>query len=323
MTGGLILQVLISGVSAGAVFGLIGLGYTLIFRMTRVLNFAQGDLLNLAVFAFLLAAGGAVAATGLPVGTLVVAATVSLVLAAVSALALYRGAVAPFAARNQAIGWIAATAAAGLLARSLISMRFPAESYSFPEVLPVANLGRGGLLDLPGGAVLQVRVIVVLLIAAAIAGGLDLWLTRSRTGRAMRALSDEPQAAALVGIDGPRLRLLAWAIAGLLTCVAGLLIAPARPVSLGLGVVLGLKGTAAAVLGGLGSARGAIAAGLLLGVVEAVVTGLWIPAIHLGGVSLPQLGPAPQLHDILPLVLLLAVLIFLPHRTGAAEATPE
>jgi branched-chain amino acid transport system permease protein len=90
---------------------------------------------------------------------------------------------------------------------------------------------------------------------------------------------------------------------------------PARPVTLELGAILGLKGVAAAVLGGMGSARGAMAAGLALGVLESVLTNLALPAVA-GG---PPLGPFPQFHDLAAPVLLLAALCLAPRLLGARE----
>ncbi|HEV3231264.1 MAG TPA: branched-chain amino acid ABC transporter permease [Candidatus Dormibacteraeota bacterium] len=324
MSWGLVLQVLVSGLAAGAAYGLVGMGYSLIYRMTAVLDFAHGDLVNLGIFAFLLAlgGGGAVAQVGLPVGILLLAAGVGVAVAMVGAMLLFRLAVEPFGPAR-AVGWIAATAAAGLLARGLIGAWFSAESYSVPDVLPLQGLGRNGLVDLPGGGVLELRNLAVLGVALALALGFDLFVARSRPGKAMRAAAEAPDTARLSGIDTERLQLLAWAIAGVLTAVAGLLLAPARPVTLQLGVVLGLKGTAAAVLGRLGSARGAVVAGLCLGVLESVVTSLFVPAFHLGSLNLPQLGPLPGMHDVLALLLLVLALALLPGRLRLAAEAPE
>jgi branched-chain amino acid transport system permease protein len=321
MSAGFLLQILVAGLAAGAVYGLVGIGYTLIYRMSGVLNFAHGELVSIAIFAFLLVAGvGAdVAASTAGVGLLWFAGVVALGCTVVAAIGLERFAVAPFLSRGSALGWIAATAAAGLLVRSVIAFKFPGEGYTVPEIIPVRGIGRGGVLDLPGGGVLQLRDVAVLALAVILAVAFDRWLALGRTGRAMRAAADSPDAARLMGISPQRMTLLAFTIAGALTAVSGLLLAPARPVSLQLGVIIGLKGVAVAVLGGLGSARGALVAGLAIGVGESLLSNASIPGVVLGAVRVPQIGPVGGLHDIAALALLVLVLALIPGRLGAAD----
>ena len=320
MSGGLVIQVLVSGLAAGSVYGLIALGYTLIWRMTGVLNFAHGDLVSTGTFGFLLAVGGggAVAVVGRGEPALLVGAAVAVAATVAAALLVERLAVRPFLGLGLAGGWIAATAALGLLLRSLAGLGFQAESYSVPDVLPPARR-----LDLPGGGGLDLRSVAVLAVALGMALAFDRWLALSRTGLAMRAAADAPEAAGLVGVPVRRLQGIAWGLAGAMSAVAALLVAPGRPVTLTLGVILGLKGTAAAVLGGLGGARRAVVAGLALGVLEAIVTTLWLPAIDVGGLRLPQLGPLPGLQDLLALLLLVVALAALPRWIGGREERLE
>jgi branched-chain amino acid transport system permease protein len=325
LTLGLVLQVLISGLAAGAVYALLGIGYSLIYRMTGVLNFAHGDLVSLAIFSFLfvLGGGGLVSVVQANATLLAIAIVVAIVVSALFASVLREAVVEPFTRRQSVLGWVAGTVAAGLLLRSVLSFWFTGDSYSAPDVLPIHALGLPDIVPLGGGATLQVRTVVILVVALLLALILDLWLTYSITGRAMRASAEAPAAARLVGISPRRLQATAWVIAGVLIAVAGLLIAPTRPLSITLGVILGLKGIAAAVIGRLGSARGAVVAGLGIGLVESIVTNLWVPAISLGAISMPQLGPAPALHDVLPLLALVLVLALAPRRLTSAPAAVE
>jgi len=318
---GFLLQLLVAGLAAGAVYGLVGIGYTLIYRMSGVLNFAHGDLVSVAIFAFLLVVGGGaqLGASNTSAGILWFACAVAVVATVAVAIGLERLAVAPFLAPGSALGWIGATAAAGLLARSVLAFGFPAEGYTVPEILPVRGLGRGGVLDLPGGGVLQLRDLAVLATAVLLAVAFDRWLALGRTGRAMRATADSPDAARLMGISPVRMMLLAFAIAGALAAVSGLLLAPARPVSLQLGIIIGLKGVAAAVLGRLGSARGALVAGLAIGLGESLLRSASIPPLSLGAIRVPQVGPFGGLHDIAALAILVLVLALNPGRLGAAD----
>jgi branched-chain amino acid transport system permease protein len=321
MSAGFLLQILVAGLAAGAVYGLVGIGYSLIYRMSGVLNFAHGDLVSVAIFAFLLVVGGGaeVAASNAGGVLLWFACAVALVGTVAVAIGLERFAVAPFLARGSALGWIAATAAAGLLVRSLIAFKFPAEGYTVPEIIPVKGLGRGGVLDLPGGGVLQLRDLAVLAVAVLLAVTFDQWLALGRTGQAMRAAADSPDAARLMGISPQRMMLLAFTFAGALAAVSGLLLAPERPVSLQLGVIIGLKGVAAAVLGGLGSARGALVAGLAIGLGESLLSSGSTPGLSLGPIQVPQIGPLGGLHDVAALALLVLVLALIPGRLGAAD----
>jgi branched-chain amino acid transport system permease protein len=315
-----IVQVLLSGLSAGAAYGLIGIGFGLVYRMSGVLNFAQGELVSLPVFLFLLAVGGgaAVAVVGASPAALAAGAAAAVLITVLAAVAVQRVGVAPFLARGSVMGWIAATAAAGILIQSLIALRFTAESYTVPDVVPVGLFGRGGVIDLPGGGVLELRLLWVLAVALALAFAFNRWLGRSTTGRAMRAAAEAPDAARLCGVSPERLQLFAWGIAGLLGAIGGLLISPGRPVTLGLGAILGLKGVTAAAIGRLGSARGAVAGGLALGVGEAVITSTSLPAISLGWLQLPRLGPASGVRDVIGLLALVVLLAAVPGRLGGA-----
>lgn len=320
MSAGLLLQVLVAGLAAGALYGLLGAAYSLIYRMSGVLNFAHGEMSVLAMFAFLLPIGGgaAVAITSPSPLLLLAALLFAAVVTVAAAIALFRFGIRPFTSRGSVVGWIAASAAAGLLVRSVVGFLFPAEAYSVPDLLPTGILPGQGLVGLPGGGVLNLRDVIVLAIAAVLAIAFDRWLALSRIGRAMQAAAEAPNAARLVGISPERLTLLAFAVVGLLVALAAVLVAPSRPISIGLGVLLGLKGVAAAVTGRLGSARGAIIAGLGIGVGESLLGNLSVPPLALGALQLPRLGLDP-LRDLVALALLVALLALAPARLGGAE----
>lgn len=170
----------------------------------------------------------------------------------------------------------------------------PQQAYAVPEPLRLDALVGGGLVDLPGGSTLPVRVIAVLAIGLAVGLLAERLLVRSRFGRALRAVADDPDAAALCGVPTRRVVLLAFVLAGLLAGLAGLLDAPGRSVGVDDGVVLGLEGIAAALLGGLGSLRGALVGGLGVGLVQAL-------AVYSLGAGLQDVAP------LAVLVVLLAV----------------
>jgi branched-chain amino acid transport system permease protein len=299
MSAAVALQAVVTGLAAGAVYGLVALGFTLVHRLTRVLNFAHGDLVVGALFAAVLVTVGTTpVVTSPPVASGLLQVAVALAAGAGGAVLLHLVAVRPN--RTSPAGWVAGTLAAGLLAREALGLAFTREAYALADPL---RLDRLGLVTLPGGATVEGRLFAVLAIGLAAGVAVERFAQRSRTGRAMRAVADDPQTAALVGIPAERLVLLAFALAGLLAGLAGVLSGPGGRATVAGGVILGLKGTAAALLGGLGSLRGALVAGPALGVAETLAT------------SWDRLGPAYA--DVLPLAVLVAVLAARPPAEAA------
>jgi branched-subunit amino acid ABC-type transport system permease component len=290
---GVALQAVVTGLAQGAVYGLVALGFSLCYRLVRVLDFAHGDLIVGATFVSVLATVGTTPVLRAP-GPGTAAAQVVLALLAGGALGavLYLVAVRPF--RGNELGWVAATVTAGLVVREALGLVLTREAYAIADPLRLSTR----LVSLPGGGQLSVRLFAVLGIALAVGVAVERLLVASRLGRAMRAVADDRDAAALMGVPAERVVLVAFAVAGVLAGVAGLLAAPAGPVAVSGGVILGLKGTAAALLGRLGSLRGAIAGGLALGVVESLA------------VSSTALGPAYR--DVLALAVLVVVLALRP-----------
>lgn len=317
MDPGIALQSVVSGLAQGAVYGLVGLGFTLVHRLTRVVSFAHGDLVVGAVFVGLLLTVGTTPVVATPSGPLaVVQVLVVLVAGAVLSVALYLAAVRPFLRTDDAApggaataGWVAGTLAVGLLLRESLGLVFTREAYSVADPLRLDRLDGGdGVLGLPGGGSVPVRLIGVLVLGLAAGVAVERLVVGSRTGAAIRAVAEDAQTAALMGIPAERVVLVAFAVAGVLAGLAGVLVAPGGRLTLAGGVVLGLKGTAAALLGRLGSLRGAVAGGLVLGVVEAVA------------VASDPFGPAYA--DVLALAVLVGVLAVRPEGLRARARPP-
>ena len=304
MDAGVLLQALLSGLAAGAVLGLVALGFTLVAGTVRVLHLAHGDVVVSAVFVGVLGVLGTTpVAVALGPGPAV--AFVVLVLAGGALLSAAVGAVAvrphlPDAATGRpgdALGWVAGGVAAGLLLRELLGLLLPQEGYAVPDPLRLSLVVGSDFLALPGGQTLPARVPAVLALAL-LAGVLsERLLVRSRFGKALRAVADDPDAAALCGVPARRVVLQVFLLAGLLAGLAGLLYAPGRSsLSVDDGVVLGLAGIAAALLGGLGSPRGALLGGLAVGLLQAVV----VTALD------------ARFADVVPLALLVVLLALRP-----------
>jgi len=293
---GVLLQVVLAGFSAGAVLGLVALGFTLVAGTVRVLHLAHGDVVVAAVFCGVLGVlGRTPVATTLDLPRSV--GYVAIVLAAGAGLAVLVAVVAvgPGASVGGAnlLGWVVGGVAAGLLLRAGLGLALPQQGYAVPDPLRLASLTSDGLIHLPGGTTLPVRVPAVLVLGLLVGAATWLYLRRSRLGAALRAVADDPQSALLCGVDVRRVVLLAFVLAGLLAGLAGLLDAPGRAVSVDDGVVLGLSGIAAAFLGGLGRPWGALLGGLVVGLAQ----------------SLAVWAVDPTVHDLVPLVLLLVLLL--------------
>lgn len=301
MSAGVALQAIVTGLAQGAVYGLVALGFTLCYRLVRVLHFAHGDLIVGATFVSVLATVGTTPVLKTP-SVPVAVAQVALVLVVGGALGavLYRVAIYPF---RSELGWVAATVTAGLVIREALGLVFTREAYAVADPLRLPTR----LLHLPGGGRAPVRLLCVLGIALAAGVAVDRLLVASRYGKAMRAVADDRDAAALMGVPTDRVVLVAFTVAGVLAGLAGLLSAPAGPVTISAGVVLGLKGVAAALLGRLGSPRGALAGGLVLGVAESLA------------VASTALGPAYR--DVLALSVLVVVLAVRPE--GLRSSLPR
>ncbi|HET6817743.1 MAG TPA: hypothetical protein VFH66_11010 [Mycobacteriales bacterium] len=273
MSGGVLLQAVLSGLADGSVIALVAVGFTLVWSLTRVLALAHGDLVVAAALTGVLVVVGR---TPVDISLDPVRSVAVVVVAVAAGVALsvlaYAVTVRPFLDRSQRaedlLGWVAGGVTAGLVVRTALGLALPAAAYAVPDPFHLDALTSSGSLGLPGGGSLQVRVFPVLGVALVVAAAADVFITRSRLGRSMRAVADDVDAAALCGIPLERTVVAAFALAGLLAAVAGLLHAPAQSIAVDDGALLGISGAAAAVLGRLGSPRGAVAGGLVLGVAQ-------------------------------------------------------
>ena len=271
-----LLQILLNGAASGGVYALVALGYTLVFSVLGVINFAQGALFSLGGYlTFLLMGGrigvnGALPGWGLPAGLAFVPA---LLLAAAGAglasLLLERLAFAPLRRRGaEPLLFLITSLGAGLALVNLLQILMGAEGYAFPAT---ALAGLPDSINLWGARIRSIQV-VLLAICAVVVVALTLWLERSRQGKALRAVAEDPTTARLLGIDSDAMVRLAFLLSGALAGLGGGLVGVS--VSLAgpyFGIGYGLKGLAVLVLGGLGSVPGAIAGGLLMGLAEALV----------------------------------------------------
>ncbi len=300
------LQILAGGFAAGAVYGLVAVGHSLVFRLTGVVHFAFGELIALGVFVtlFVAAGSGPVSQTSVGGGRFLLALVVGLVVTAAASVGAYFLAIEPYRARGSVIGWVGASLAVAFTIRTLLVVFFDRPAYVFPDPIPFRRLGDDGVWHL-GGATIQVRSIFVAAAALVLAAlGMRL-LQRTRFGRALEAIAQDFDAAVIVGLPVSLLVGLAFALAGVGASLAAVLAAPSTAFDVDAAARYGLYGLVAAVVAWF-DARQALLAGIALGLIQATVT-----SAHWGG------GPA--LRDVIPLALGLVVLAWRFRATEAVE----
>jgi len=283
------LQFLFSGATVGATYALAALGFTLIYNASGVINFAQGEFIMIGGMAAVF-----LVKLGLP---LPLAIVLAVAIAACVGVLVEKLAIEP-AGNAEVVTLIIITIGASLTIRGLVGVTLGKGNHALPSFSGEAPISVLGATLLPQSLwVFGVTLAVVLALA--------WFFDRTLTGKAMLATSHNPLAAKLVGINTRFILLLAFALAGALGAVGGILVAPINYTSYDAGIMLGLKGFVAATLGGLGSGMGAIAGGLILGIVEAMTAGYVSSAYK----------------DAMPFVLILLILFFRPQGLFGKKAT--
>jgi branched-chain amino acid transport system permease protein len=252
------LSQVLNGLVIGNVYALVAIGFSLIFGVTNLINFTQGSLLMVGAF---LTYGGMRA--GLP---MVVAVPIAIAGATMLGMVIERVALRPL----EKAPWIApllSTLALTFIIDQSAEIIWTPEAHRFP--VPFVDVAWQ-----VGAAYVTGVDLAILILSLAIMVGLWLFLTRSWSGRALRAMAQDLDAARQMGVPVDRLRLMAFGLGAALAAVAGVMIATYHgTVYPAMGVAFGLKGFTAALLGGLASVPGAVLGGLLLGVLEALAVG--------------------------------------------------
>jgi len=306
----LALQIVITGLAAGGVYGVVAIGYTLIYRLTGVVQLALGEFIALAVFGTLLVAAGTGPVTQTSVGAarFVLALAVGLAICIAAGVLTYALAIKPYLDRGSTIGWVAVTVAIAFAIRAAVSAVFERPSYVFPDPFPFRDIGRGGVVTIAGASI-QVRAFFVIALAVALAALANWTLERTRVGRGLQAIAADSEGAQVVGIPVDRLVAGAFGLAGALAAVLAIAAAPSAPFDVDTATLLGVKGLVAAVIVGFGSPWLAFAAGVALGLVESTIASASISGAQLG----------PSYREVLPIAVALAVVALRSRREERLE----
>jgi branched-chain amino acid transport system permease protein len=292
-----LLQQLINGLIQGSVYALVALGYTMVYGILGLINFAHGEVVMVGAMVALTMTGILTAAGLPPILVLLLSLMAAIAVCLVLGYGMERIAYRPLRNAPRLAPLITAIGLSIVL-QNLAMIIWGREYHAFPALLP-------NNLHMLGGAVVNDVQIIIVAVALAMMSGLLLLVHRTRLGCAMRAVAENPSAAALMGVNNNAIISAAFMIGSALAAVAGVMVsANYGIVHYYMGAILGLKAFTAAVLGGIGNLRGAMLGGLLLGLIESLGAG------YIGDLSGGLFGSNYQ--DVFAFLVLIAVLIFRP-----------
>lgn len=256
-------QIIINGLSTGSIYALIALGFALIFRVTRMVNFAQGDLLMVAGFlALTLYVDNDIPFYITLPATVIIVGLFMVLVERVALRPCYR---------HGTHYAIISTIGLSFVLLNFAQLVWTRTGRPFPTVFG------DDAVEVLGIRFVE-EVAVVFIVSLLVMAALIFMLTRTKLGVALRASASDPEVATLMGIDAGRMISLSFFLAGALAALAGVMLAPITYLTPHMGVPLAVKGFVASTIGGLGSIQGAIIGGLLLGIVEnEAAINLWDP----------------------------------------------
>ncbi|MDP2662377.1 MAG: branched-chain amino acid ABC transporter permease [Dehalococcoidia bacterium] len=284
-----LLQFTIGGLGTGAIYAIVGLGFMIVYSVTRVVNFAQGEFVMI---------GGMLTsllyAAGMP---LLPAMFIAVVGAVLLGALIQRGIIHP--ARNAStVTLILLTFGISIVVRGIALLLWKTDPHSFPSFSGTKSIALGG-------AVFQPQTLWIVGTLAVLSVGLYLFFDKTMRGKAFQACAINPTAARIMGIKVETMALLAFALAAGMGAVAGIVTTPLTTTSYDIGIPMAVKGFVAALVGGLNRIEGVLLGGIVLGVLESLAAGLISSGFK----------------DAIALVVLILVLVFRPGGLlGGAEA---
>lgn len=285
-----LLQFLLSGITVGAIYALVGLGFNIIYNATSIINLAQGEFVVM---------GGLIMwffsqSLQMP---FFVSVVLTLLIVGLIGLIMERLTINPLKNADLLL-MIMITVAVSIVFRGVLMFKFGKDPYNYPpfsEGEPIVIFG----------AVIQQQVLWVLGITLSCIGLIFLFFNKTMLGKAMSACAVNPTAAKLVGINVSRMIMLSFVLSAILGAIGGIAITPISLMEYDKGPALAVKGFCAAIMGGLGNGMGAVVGGFIIGVLESLTAGY----VHSG------------FKDAVALVILLAILFFKPAGIFGSKAT--
>jgi len=296
------IDTIIAGIAQGSLYALIAIGYTLVYGVLFMINFAHGEFFMSGILTATVFVAGPMGASGFldehPIAGLLVITVVSVSVSVAIALLTERIAYRPLRKAPRLVPLITAIGAS-FFWQYFFRGLYGSEQKGFPQIATLAGkISIGGIEILKNQVVVIIAAILMLI-------GLYIFVMKTTTGKSIRAVAEDKDIAALMGIDVDRAISITFAMGSAMAGIAGVLYAIVfRQVYFYMGFLPGLKAFTAAVLGGIGSIQGAAIGGLFLGMFESVGPGLFLEGLGI---------PAPhQLKDVIAFTMLVLVLIFRP-----------
>jgi len=322
----ILLQQIINGLTTGSVYAIVALGYTMVYGVIQLINFAHGEVVMIgAMVAFTVIMALAGAGLPLPPFAIVLAGVLAAIPVCMAlGYLLERLAYRPLRHAPRLAPLITAIGMSIVL-QHLALLIWGRDPRAFPQIMENTSFAIGGT----GGAAISSVQIAIILLSLALMAGLTWFVYRTRFGIAIRATAEDVRVAALMGVDADRMIAATFVIGAALAAVAGVMVGTYYGIAhYTMGFTLGLKAFSAAVLGGIGNLAGAMLGGLLLGLVEALGTGYiseitdlcrW-PLIGDGGGLLTERCAADghvvlfgsNYQDVFAFLVLILVLVFRP-----------
>jgi branched-chain amino acid transport system permease protein len=293
----ILLQQILNGLVLGSVYSLVALGYTMVYGILQLINFAHGDVLMVGAMVAVILAPMMIAAGIHPIIALIVSIAAAIVVCVVLSLVIERLAYRPLRNAPRLAPLITAIGIS-IVIQTLVMIIWSPNPRVFPDLLPTNPI-------MMGEVVLAPKQLLILVVAGMMMYGLTTLVNKTKLGRAMRATAENPRIAGLMGVNANQVIAATFAIGAALAAVAGVLVALNYNIAqFTMGFMLGLKAFTAAVLGGIGNIAGAMVGGLLLGVIESLGAG------YIGDLTGGFLGSHYQ--DIFAFMVLIIVLVFRP-----------
>jgi branched-chain amino acid transport system permease protein len=256
------IRLLIGALMVGSIYGLIGLGYSIIYRASGLMTFAQGEL-------FMLGAFIALTFYRYLQFPFVISLILTMVIMFILGFLLEKGVIRKLLKREgqmQDIFIVLATIAVSIFLKNFAQLTWGSRRFEFPSIFNLASIKIAGINIQPESFLVVLLSLVCML-------ALHLFMTKTRFGTAMRSAAQDPLAAKSCGINVSLTTGITWGIASALAAVGGMLFGPVYGVSMTMGATVGMRGFSGAVIGGYGNMYGAIIGGLILGFVETFAAG--------------------------------------------------